>query len=254
MKIFNTFLVIALVSAHSCYALPSSQVCFYGTIQFPSKTENPPPLTLLFKGTEFALILDKDSKISKRGMFEIYEDRDCSEFHILITENLKLPNTLDIEYLETSNSHPYKLYKLTRKAKTREIVNSVGSEQLGTQPTVSLELIEYWDIEDLDCNEPTIKIPDNTIILLMNPQFIIRLITETWHPNDAFVKLPRILFDDSVDEKALQEVSTKMVFAAIDLRCLHKRMTKTTKACAQNRIISVPDPLNCYVSNHARSA
>jgi hypothetical protein len=64
-------------------------------------------------------------------------------------------------------------------------------------------------------------------------------------------KQAKIVFQTTfVDEKTLQDVSTKMLFASIDLRCLHKKMTKTTKTCAQNRIISVPDPLNCYIHNH----
>lgn len=249
MKLNKLLILLMLFTAHGIYA---AQSVFYGLVHFPSKIENPPPLTLLFKGSEYNLMLDKDSKVSKKGMFEIYDERDCAEFHILITENLKLPHTPDIECLETSKNHPYKLFKLTRRTKTREITSPYSIDNCTFKPIISLELVEYWEIAELDNNEPSIKIPDNTIILLMNPKFIIKLNSEIWHHDDAFIKLPHIIFDDALDEKTLQEVSTKMVFASLDLRCLHKKITKTTKSCAQNCIISVPDPLNCYVSNHAR--
>lgn len=250
MKIFKTLFVIAFFTL---YTINAAQSVFYGSVQFPSKVENPPHLTLLFKGSEYALMLDKDSKISKKGTFEIYEEHDCGEFYILITEHIKLPLTPDFEFLETAAN--YRLFKLTRTSKMKEVV-STATEQLYEKPTVTLEPVEYWIIEELDvkdehgvCMQRTI--PKNSIILLMNPQFIIKLESEEWKSDDIYIKLPKIIFDNDIDEKKLQDMSTKMLFASIDLRCLHKKMTKTTKTCAQNRIISVPDPLNCYIHNHA---
>ncbi len=238
MKHMSLFL--ALCTFTGMYA---AQSIFYGSIQFPIQIKNPPPLTLLFKGSEYTLMVDKDGNVSKKGTYEIYEESDCQQLYILITENLKLPTTPDIAYLETAIGHSYKLYKLTRCYKKREIPLS---QEESSKPAVMVEAVQYWEIEEIKSDESSIKIPDNTIILLMNPVFITEITSEPWRSDDAVIKLPTIIFDDTINEKALQEVSTKMLFATIDLRCLHKKITKTTKAYAQNRILSVPDPLNCY--------
>lgn len=95
MKIHRNLLAIALFTLSNACAVQS---VFYGSVQFPSRIGTPPPLTLLFKGSEYTLMLDKDSKVSKKGAFEIYEERDCNEFHILITEHIKLPLTPDFEF------------------------------------------------------------------------------------------------------------------------------------------------------------
>lgn len=226
------------------FTMYAAQSIFYGSIQFPAHIKNPPPLALLFKGCEYTLMVDKDGTVSKKGTFEIYEEGDCHQLYLLITEHLKLPATPDIEHLETEAGHSYKLYKLTRCFKKREV--PLIQEDPNAKPAITLESIQYWEIEEVTSQDPSIKIPDNTIIFLMNPAFIADIASEPSRSDDAIVKLPSIVFADSINEKALQEVSTKMLFATLDLRCLHKKITKTTKTYAQNRILSVPDPLNCY--------
>ncbi len=236
MKLFPLLLVLTFIF-NTAFPIPYNL-----RIQFPSKTQSKPSLIALYKGCEY---------VSTDGIFEIHDERSCSEFHVLITENLKLPNTPDIEYLETSPNHSYKLFKLTRKVTIKE-TTTPAQEITGSKPSLILEPMEYWDIEELNHNEAALRIPDTTIIMLMNPDFIKELISETWRPDDSFIKLPKCIFNDEIEEKMLQEVSTKMVFASLDLRCLHKKVTKTTKSCAHNKVISVLDPIHCYALNTIR--
>lgn len=265
MKIVTVFLAATLVISTINNA---TQSVFYGSVQFPLKIKNPLPLPLFFKGGSHTLMLDKDTTFSRRGAFEIYEDRNCQQFHLLITEKPPRPNkhdsndahdpnkhnpndAHDIEFLEIPRSQPHKLFKLTRASKTREVTGANNST-LGSKPVVSLEVIEYWEIEQLNHEEDIIKIPDNTIIFLMNPDFITTIVSEPWKPDDIYIKLPVLHIDDTIDEKKFHEASTRMILSALDLSVVHKKITKTTKPCAQNRVLAVQNPLNCYVSNYPR--
>lgn len=246
-------ITILLIAFFTMIDADATQSIFLGTVQFPSKIDNPSPLPLLFKGSEYTLMLDKDSKIPKRGFFEIYDERSCCEFYFLITERIKLPESADFKFLETVSE--YRLFKLTRDSKTKEVItNALALEE---NQSIKVEQIEYWIIEEIASKDEqgTLiqrTIPENCIIILTKPTFISRVESEEWKNDDIYIKLPKLIFDDMVDEKTWQEVCSKMLFAAIDLRCLHKKMTKTIKSCAQNCILSVPDPLNCYISTHAR--
>lgn len=231
----NLLKTMAIMTVFALCPLNATQVVYNMSVQYPVKILQRPSLVAFYKGGEYLL---------KEGAFEIYDARNCTEFHIIITANIKLPHTPDITFLETSHDYPYKLFKLSRRSKTREVV--------GSQGPVQLEVIEYWDIQELVNNDPVIKIPDNSIIFLMNPAYIIKLASESWKPDDIFIKLPTLIFDETIDEKTLHEASTKMLFAALDLSVFHKKITKTVKHFAQNRILSVQDPLNSYISNHPR--
>lgn len=249
MKILYTLIMAAAVISSMNYA---TQSIFLGSIQFPSKIENPAPFPLLYKGNKYSLLISKDSKVSKKGIFEIYEDHTCNQFHLLITEHIKFPESADFELFETESN--YKFFKFTRASKSKELITT---SSLHDKPLVSIEEIEYWNIEkfkDRDESGTIIArtIPEDTIILLTNPTFICKVESEEWKADDIYIKLPKIYFDEEIAEQMIQEASARMLFAAVDLGCLHTKITKTTKPHAQNCIISVRDPLNCYISNHNR--
>lgn len=227
----------------------ATQSVFLGTIQFPSKIENPSPYPMFYKGTDCTPKINKDTYISKKGVFEIYENHNCNQFHLLITEKIKFPESADFKFLETEA--PYRLFRFTRESKIKELITTTTNDK----PILTTEHVEYWKIDELngyDENGAVLvcAIPEDTIILYTNPTFVNKIESEEWKADDIFIKLPKIVFDEAIDEKILSDVSTKMLFAAIDLRCLHTKVTKTSKPYAQNCIISVRDPLNCYVSSH----
>lgn len=230
----------------------SAQSIYVGSIQFPIKIECPPALpSILYKGREHTVDIDmQESRAPRKATYELYEDRFCQEFYVLITEYLKVPNANDFAHLETSVNHPYKLYHVQRSSK----IKTESDEHVAQQPTSSSlqslgnERIEYWEIKELDTTNPEIAIPDNTIIFFMNPTFV-DLVTETWRPDDAVIRLPMIMFKNTLDEKTLHDVGAKMVCAILDFKCIHKKPTKTTTAFAHNRSVAVPNPLNRYLLN-----
>ena len=231
-----------------CLNAQSAQSIYVGKIQFPLGVECPPALpSILYKGREHTIDIDKhDTRVPRKATYELYENRFCQEFYILISEYLKIPNANDFAHLETSDQHPYMLYQIKRMATTKTLVDE---HQTGTAvQLVPGERIEYWEITKVDSKNPEMVIPDHTLIFLMDP-FFVEVISESWRPDDAIISLPTIKFKDSIDETTLHTIGAKMVCAILDFKCIHKKPTKTTATFAQNRTIAIPNPLNRYVLN-----
>jgi hypothetical protein len=249
MKLCKVFFIIALFTHSLSY---TAQSLFEGVVQYPSKIESPSPFPIFYKGSFTTLQISKDMQLPKKGTFEIYEDRRCDQFHLLITEKIKFPDSPDFEYFETDG--PYGLFKIVRTTKMKELITTSSNSD---KPIITIEEVEYWKIEEIntlndDGTQQMRSIPEDTILFYTNPVFIDKIESEEWKPDDIYIKLPKIFLDEKIEEKILQEVNTRMLFAAVDLRCFHTKITKTTKPYAQNCIISVRDPLNCYISNHNR--
>lgn len=247
MKLLKISFIIALFTYSLSYPVQS---LFSGIVHYPSKIANPSPFPVFYKGSFTTLQLSKDMQLPKKGTFEIYEDRQSDQFHLLITEKIKFPDSADFENFETDGS--YRLFKFVRSAKMKELIATSSNSN---KPIITMEEVEYWKIEEIDTldengvQQPR-SIPEDTILFYTNPTFIDRIESEEWKPDDIYIKLPKVFIKENVEEKVLQEVNTRMLFAAVDLRCFHNKITKTTKPYAQNCIISVRDPLNCYISNH----
>lgn len=228
-------LFIALLSVFHIQCLTSleNKVLFLGTIQFPSEVHNPPTLTVLYKGKEYQV--ESDNEGITRGYFELYDTKNRHELYVLITEYLELPESADIQYLKTSQEHSYRLFKLIRKKIPLEKKDQSKSSRFNKP-----EFIETWIIEEMPTKE-SIRIPDNTLIFFMNPEFIETLQAESWHSNDNIIKLPKIVFRNTVDEKTLQDIGVKMLSALLDFKPLHKRSTKTSIMFTNNLRISLPN-------------
>ena len=142
-KVF--FLAVIL----QCFNVYSAQSIYVGKIQFPG-VECPPALpSILYKGREHSIDIDKhDTRIPRKATYELYEDRLCQEFYILITEYLKIPHANDFAHLETSYQHPYALYQVKRMTTIKALVDE---HQTGTStPLAPGEKIEYWKVTKMD--------------------------------------------------------------------------------------------------------
>lgn len=250
MKLFKIFFIIALFTHSLSYSVQS---LFQGVVQYPSKIVSPSPFPIFYKGSFTTPQISKDMQLPKKGVFELYEDRASDQFHLLITEKIKFPDSADFKQFETDG--PYRLFKFVRSTRMKELITTSSNND---KPVITLEEVEYWKIEEtntLDENgvQQPRSIPEDTILFYTNPLFIDKIESDEWKSDDIYIKLPKIFIDEHIEEKILQEVNTRMLFAAVDLRCFHTKITKTTKPYAQNCIISVRDPLNCYISNHKRS-
>lgn len=215
----------------------SLQAAFHGIIQFPEQVVHPPALSLFYKGQEVSVEIDSAGSVPKKGYYTILEKTQCSELYLIITQGLQLPDSSEVYALKTSPEHPYHLYKISHNP-----IEFHASEPL-SQDTVKTDTNQpatYWTIERIMPESRSIALPDNTLILLLNPQ-VISLELETWNTKDTIIKLPRLVFNNDLDESSTQELGTKMALTALDYRALHKKLLHNTKL-VQRRTLSVALP------------
>jgi len=215
-------------------ALEASFVTLSLNVKFPAKVTSPLQLAPVYlKGDEFSP--EYDNNLSSRVSYRIIEYEDLPVIYILITEDLTKPKDLDIQFWKTAENYPYRLFRCIRTL--QQINDAQGNSG---HPQYS------WMIEELDNSTEQLILPDNTLIFFFNPAYV-DLVPESWRVTDHIIKLPSISVREMVDLDELNSVALRMVCKVPDFRCFHKRLTQTTKAVACNRIISVPNPSNCYV-------
>lgn len=215
----------------------SLHATFHGIIQFPEQVLHPPVLSLFYKGQEVSVEVDPAGSIPKKGYYTILESARCKELYIIITQGLQLPDSSEVYALKTSPEHPYQLYKISHKPvepRTVEPLSHDTSKPESNQPAT------YWAMERIIPESKSITLPDNTLIVLLNPQ-VISLELEPWNTKDTIIKLPRLVFNNDLDESSTQELGTKMALTALDYRALHKKLLHNTKLI-QSRTLSVALP------------
>ena len=215
----------------------SLQATFHGIIQFPEQVQNPPTLSLFYKGQEVPVEVDSDGATPKKGYYTILENTRCSELYLIVTQGLQLPDSSEVYAFKTSPEHPYHLYKITHKPVEPREVEPLSQDTVKTDTN---QPATYWAIERITPETRSITLPDNTLILLLNPQ-VISLEHEPWSSKDTIIKLPRLVFNNDLDEPSTQELGTKMALTALDYRALHKKLLHNTKL-VQSRILSVALP------------
>jgi hypothetical protein len=232
-------LIVTVLGLSARYTIPHfpQNIPFISSVYYPKEVQNPQKLAILYKGTIYKPTMYPAESVSNKADLEIVEDRNTSEFHFLVTESLQVPKDHAITHLYTSKDHPYRLFKLVRKTKydqpTEEAI-----------PTVSY----YWDIIELENEQSSKRLAENTIVLLMDPA-LIELEPTSWKPDDIFITLPTIAFKKIENEEAFNTLCRRMLFSLMDVRFLHKESSKTSKHIAANCIVSLPNPSNRFMSS-----
>jgi hypothetical protein len=203
-------------------------VTLLGSIEFPHEAKSFPVLTVLYKGIEYTIQMNDGGQApTSRGYFEVYDPEQHHILYLVVTQDLQIPFSRTITALETLPGEPYRVFKFTR-------VIDDHSEGLA-----SMEDLVTWDIQELAQDDAAFKIPDNALILFMDPAFIETLEATSWHAEQPIVRLPRIIFKHSVDVKALHEVADKVQVALINFKFMHKKPSAQIIPY-QNRTLAMP--------------
>lgn len=195
---------------------------FMSTLSFPHSIKHPERIGVVYKGVVY-----KSDPQSPR--IEILESRDATEFFIVVTQELTLPKNPAITHLFTAANQPYALYKIQR------ITQFEPAKNEHDEPTPYYT----WHIMRLESQQDVLRLPENSIVLFMDPQ-LVELETTTWKPDDIAIQLPTIAFKNINDEADFNALCRKMLFAIVDINFLHTNATKLSKQVAANCIISVP--------------
>ncbi len=209
----------------------------FGSLYSPKGIHYLAGLPIVYKGCEYEIMVQSDAD-TKKADFELYDDEKPTQLHIIITEYLKTPSENNVEHLQTSPDHSYRIFRLTRYSLIETDIQSQDFNSIKPRPLTDLK--DSWDIEELDNSKSGITIPDNALILFMPVELVDRLETVVWLSNNTSVKLPIIILKDTLTLATLRDVSAKMKLAFLDFKFLHKKPLKAFVPYTNNHILSMP--------------
>jgi hypothetical protein len=201
-KIMKKLVIISLVIffLHSMQATP-----FIGSLKFPKNIDSVPTLCGYYKGTRFCLNCAEISQTNKIS-FIIDESKSCTQIYLLFTSNI-VPSGLHnkIYGLKIPTNVSYALYELNKIAVCKD----------------NEECSYSWQIDEKTLSTNRI-IPEKTIIILLQPEFIDSIQSIRWNPEDHVVYLPSILISQKhgLSDK-LEKAAVTLQLASMDLNAIH---------------------------------
>ncbi len=208
--------VVSLVSGPWTTKLSAMYV---GSIQFPRVLERVPAVRVYFAGNKIACSINNDSK---QTTFSIPSYQRNTPLYILVTEYVQWnaeENT--IKYLKTNINKSYKLYLATPHK------SLPGKKREDTEA--------HWNIQEITLDTDG-KIPDNTIIVVFNPNLI-----DTLEGGNS-ITLPKLhMYNDIIErvgtEKELHAMTEELLLASLDSDSIHKKVQHTVKPYYQLKTV-----------------
>jgi hypothetical protein len=152
----------------------------------------------------------------EEGTFQFTGPKSPETFHIVIA-HIKIPSSPAITQLEVPNGINYKHYFLQRKNDLNNLENY------------------RWIIYETNGNKG-FSIPENTLIVFLDPSYVDTLETTTWKKETNLIALPTITL---TKDTLLEEASIKSVLAALDTDPFHRKLeeqSKTEESIKMSRI------------------
>lgn len=205
---------------------------FLGTVVYPRAVNNISDIKILYKGNEYNVVADG---LPGFGQYELIEATGSREFFVLVTESLKVPNSTGVEYLETSDIFPYKLFRLSQ-------TTIVKPDEKGVSVRYNT-----WNVQELD-NSESRRIPLNTVVFLLPASFVTGLEPQPWKKDDQVAWLPRVVLDASLTQERLREGVVKMMCTIMDFKPFHARAQQHISQVASNCVVSMPITRSSTVS------
>ncbi len=164
---------------------------------------------------------------------------ECSEpctFSLLITENIGFKGKeKTINYLKRIPDQAYVWYDLTLSFHDEPKDENVDH----AESPAPAKKTYIWTIEKHDSDETPERIPEHTIVLLTNPDFIDSLKTETSLPGAIDIVLPTIVFKDDIDSETIQESTLNVLMGPMmDLDAIHRKDSPTCMTRKDTVVIS----------------
>lgn len=213
------FIAIILVSSWSCAHAASygyQKTLYAGAIVFPSTFTSQPRLTGYYKGARVSISNDR---------FEIKEYPNSPGFYFLFTlspitpkTDLNDPNT--IQHFQLAPDGSYACFKVMR----------VRSDKM-------------WHIERVTLTQnadKTCRIPENSIILPFDPEYIEELRFD--RKNSLYATtLPTTKLKEDIPQHKMNEMVLRATLVALDLNPFHRKPTviQSIKRDAPNIVMSM---------------
>ncbi|MFH1461595.1 MAG: hypothetical protein ABIF12_01485 [bacterium] len=202
-------LIFILVIIFNCckinFVLSQNSFSLRGYIQANQNWKKIPEFRILFNGKQ--VVSDEN------GFYSFPIENKINKFHFLICKNVEqnFEKINTVKNLSLKFEKPYKYYSFTK--------TGTGN---------------VWIKKEKDLSNKNFTIHKNSVIALINPDYIEKI--EPWMLNldPKFLNLPKIVFKDSLEEKVVQRGSAKSLLYSLDSTVFHKKVTYNEKNFANN--------------------
>lgn len=147
------------------------------------------------------------------------ENQNIDQFILIITDKVSYNNQTSIAYLKRDPERSCKLFYL------KKITPKNFSNQ--TSPT---SIAIDWQIEEEAPDNIPLRLPDNSFVILFNPNLIDNLSvnqpdnTKAKAPLSPIVNLPIINIKANTKQSELDESATYSLLSSMDINCVHKQL------------------------------
>ncbi len=166
-----------------------------GYIQVNPNWKSTPTFRILFNG--------KQTRNDENGFYSFPMDQYLNKYSFLVCKHIqkKVDKTNTLKYLRTRVEKPYKFYSFKR---------SVDGKK--------------WIQKEKNLKKKNFIIPDNCIIVLINPKYIEKVEVWSVNPGANFLKLPKIKLKDNLVEARVKRESNKSLLRSLDLLPFHEKI------------------------------
>ncbi|MFH1644578.1 MAG: hypothetical protein ABIA74_05385 [bacterium] len=175
-----------------------------GLIQVSSKINKLPEIKLLYSGNQ--------TFVNQQGFYSFpIEDEDLNKVYILICNQIN--TSFDgINTIENLNIDPNKKYRFFSLKK------------------IELQENKYrWEWKEKTLQKKDFVIPQNCIIVLINPKYFEQLDEWKIHLLDKFIGLPKIVLNENITQDKLSRTGVKSHLYTLDNQYFHETIKQESK-------------------------
>ena len=198
-KIFYILISLIFISFCSKNYL-NAKLNLKGYIQVNSNWKSTPTFRILFNG--------KQTISDEFGFYSFPLDQYINKYSVLICKHIqkKFDKKNTLKNLKVRVDKPYKIYSFKKSADGKK-----------------------WIQKEKNLKKKNFIIPENCIIVLINPKYIEKVEVWSVNPGANFIKLPKIKLKDNLNEARVKRESNKSLLRSLDLLPFHEKIALEKK-------------------------
>lgn len=221
-----SLILFILTIVHSPLLFSYGKGIFVGSVQFPKTLEDIPQFRIYHGGNKLKSGIHTHGK---KVTFTIPEDKRRTAFTVIITESIQFASEDNtIIYLKLAQNQPYKFFSI----QLIKMDNGIVENDKRKEPTYE------WIIEEQHINLLDSRIPDDALIICMNPNFIQGL------EGGNSVELPKIIVKNDAVQLAgsqakFEDSYAKLLLSSLDTDAIHANIHEEVKQDRQKMRITL---------------
>ena len=226
-KIDPISLLVLLISFLVTSETTIAKSLAFGSIEFPKTIKTVPSIRIYYLGQIVSTNIDS---INKSLSYNISKAGNPTQFNVLITPQIGF-GFLPSKYQSTISNTPTFLKLKPRMPYKFYSFQLVSAQNHG-------KLTYHWQIEEKQVDDPSLKIPDDAIVICLNPEWIsIKSSTTCELPSISIS--PRSL-ELCGFEQGLHDALAKIRLIALDSDRMHSVQEEVHVKQQENRLIIAP--------------